>query len=630
VSRARLAAILGMIVSALPLCAAAGTAAPAAAAGEARWRLEQPPPRDPSGAPYEGPPIGLGKVGDIEFWAPNRGLLITAGNGPSVPPGLWSFDGQEWHPLTGSGPSGEGVCGASDGRIAWAGADDFWTVSDERPGQAKVEGHEPPREDNTLCHFANGEVTTSYASLAFRPDSYQPMHAAGCISENDCWFAGDPLPAPEADVAAQPGAFHLHWNGTSVEAQPYQQGHTVEDMRLFGRYLFESVRIAAGDELGEPEPPSAPSLLHLITPVGVQPTFLLLTPGVPVYGPNEPPTALGALRLGADRDALWGAASPAQPSEPREAQVTIVRYSREGMWGQALGPATDPEGSNPFTKFPFPASPGEAEANESITSIAPDPGTNTAWLALSSPANERADRAGSASAMLARISSDGTVLERQTLPTPAEAAEGVRPKGAADKLACPAPHECWLVTTKGWLFHLSDGTPLPRDTDPAFSKLINFRPPDAGVPAVVPDAPPPDDSGLLGETPPPIPAVEAQPEARVTLPLITHLRTRVVKGRTLKLSFHLAVRARVRLLARRHGRLVASTAMRTFAAGNRQLLLKLDPRHWPTRLDLQTHALGPLPTTTHAPSSPNLSTSLSTSMRVLPALVGPFAQGTLP
>ena len=26
-------------------------------------------------------PVGLGKIGDIQFWAPNRGLLITAGNG---------------------------------------------------------------------------------------------------------------------------------------------------------------------------------------------------------------------------------------------------------------------------------------------------------------------------------------------------------------------------------------------------------------------------------------------------------------------------------------------------------------------------------------------------------------------
>ena len=46
---------------------------------------------------------------------------------------------------------------------------------------------------------------------------------------------------------------------------------------------------------------------------------------------------------------------------------------------------------------------------------------------------------------------------------------------------------------------------------------------------------------------------------------------------TLELRFHLAVKARVRLLAKRRKQLVASTPMRTLAAGNRKLLLRLNP-----------------------------------------------------
>ena len=38
--------------------------------------------------------------------------------------------------------------------------------------------------------------------------------------------------------------------------------------------------------------------------------------------------------------------------------------------------------------------------------------------------------------------------------------------------------------------------------------------------------------------------------------------------------------------------------MRTLAAGNRKLLLRLNRSEWPTKLSLQTHALAPLPTTT--------------------------------
>jgi hypothetical protein len=74
------------------------------------------------------------------------------------------------------------------------------------------------------------------------------------------------------------------------------------------------------------------------------------------------------------------------------------------------------------------------------------------------------------------------------------------------------------------------------------------------------------------------------------------VRTRLVRGTTLELSFHLAARARVRLVAKRHRRVVASTAMHTFAAGNRKLMVTLNIHSWPTKFDLQTRALEPLPT----------------------------------
>ena len=103
--------------------------ATAAHAEGATWRLEQPlPPRSATG--QQSPiPIGLGAVGDIEFWAPNRGVLITKGNPPTVPPGIWAYNGVEWHELA-------TVCGASEGKIAWAGPEEFWTVSDGRAGQS--------------------------------------------------------------------------------------------------------------------------------------------------------------------------------------------------------------------------------------------------------------------------------------------------------------------------------------------------------------------------------------------------------------------------------------------------------------------------------------------------------------
>jgi hypothetical protein len=229
------------------------------------------------------------------------------------------------------------------------------------------------------------------------------------------------------------------------------------------------------------------------------------------------------------------------------------------------------------------------------------PGSESAWLALDSPTDAEQPSA-LAPALLARISANGTIADEQSLPSPQEVAEGVGPRGAADKIACPAPHDCWMATTQGWLFHLApaDERQLPEDSDPAFASLIAYRPPDEGLPQAILDAPPPDDSGLPGEAsslPIPLPEPPTAPvQSKTTLPLLSHMHTRLLHGSTLELRFHLAVKARVRLLAKRHRQVVASTPMRTLAAGARRLLLRLSRRRWPTKLDLQTHALARLPT----------------------------------
>jgi hypothetical protein len=568
-SLARSSALLALLA-----CAALGQLGPSAAAqplqddGGASWRLEQPPPpAPPPGVQGSPTPVGLGRIGDIEFWAPNRGLLITAGNGSTIPAGLWAYDGRGWHELS-------IVCGASDGRIAWAGPDEFWTVSDGRPGQAPdAHNNPPPLEDNTLCHFAGGQVVGSYASLAFRANSYRAMHAAGCIAAGDCWFAGDPLPAPQV------GSFHLRWNGSSLTAQPYaQESYAVQDARAFQGQLYESVQVL---------PPilEEPHALHLVNRKGVVPTFEALF-GLPLYGSEEFPSALDFVHLSAGEEALWGAAGPVRetPSGSTPGQVTVVRYAQE-RWSQVLGPATEPSGAAVF--------PGDV-----VDAIAAEPGSGGAWLALDT--QEDAEQPSpTAPALVARVGADGSVSAEDIQRLPSQ--EGIGPKGAASKIACPAPHDCWLATTQGWLFHLTDGKELPQDTDPAFSHLITERPADEGIPQTPPDTPPIDDSGLLGEPPASIGSLPESPpssEEKVTVPLLSHIRTRLVHGSTLEFSFQLAVKAHIRLLAKRRHRLVASTPMRTFVRGRRKLLLRLDPRRWPTKLQLQTHALAPLPTVT--------------------------------
>jgi len=595
-SRFRLVLLLALSCCGLGAIAAASSPATAAAElsdeGGASWQLEQPaPPPSPPGVTGSTTPIGLGAVGDVEFWAPNRGLLITAGNSPTIAPGLWAYNGQRWHQLS-------TVCGASDGRIAWGSAKDFWTVSDGRPGQASGPlGEIPPLQDNTLCHFVNGEVVASYAHPAFEADSYQAMKAAACIGPTNCWFGGDSLPEP-----LPVGSFHLHWTGGSPIAEPYTEaGHAVEDMRPLEGRLVESVRFAAEDRHLVPDPESL--RVFPLHDINAGPTADFEGEGaVPLYEAGEFPSALGYLHLSTADGQLWGAAGSARvtPSGSQPGQLTVVRYSPESGWTQLLGP-----------EHPAPAGLLEGEEallpegvkGAAVTAVAAVPGSEAAWVGLDSQADAAGFESGQIPhAILARVAADGSVSDVQAFPSSSEEAEGVGPKGAAAKLSCPAPHDCWMTTTKGWLFHLApEGErTLAEDRDPAMAGLITFRPADQGLPQIAPDAPPTDDSGLLGEVPP-VPGLLVEmssppAESRVAVPLLTHVRTRLVHGTTLQVSFHLAVKARVRLLAKRGTKVVAQTGTRTFAAGDRKLLLRLDRRRWPNKLKLETHALAKLPT----------------------------------
>jgi hypothetical protein len=68
-------------------------------------------------------------------------------------------------------------------------------------------------------------------------------------------------------------------------------------------------------------------------------------------------------------------------------------------------------------------------------------------------------------------------------------------------------------------------------------------------------------------------------------------RARLVHRTTLVLSFTLTSRALVQLIARRHGRIVAETRRMILKAGRHTLMLRLDPRRWPTTLVLRATAV---------------------------------------
>jgi hypothetical protein len=590
------------------LILAALGSAPLAAAAEAEptWQFAPaaaPPP--PAGAPAISYPVPVGQVGQISFWAPNRGLLITGGGGTScaasasatVPCGLYAYNGVAWHQLS-------TVCGGANGRIAWAGPDEFWTISDQRPGQLVTTGAEYGHI--SLCHFLDGQVVASYALPLDQPDSYLPMDAAACLSPEDCWFGGELGQPPNH------GAFHLHWDGQHVTVDYGPADHAVSSMALAGPdELYESVQLAPGDDYGL-ESTEHPYVLHQIDPPGSSIDFHdILLPNatcaalefcapLPEYGiddetdPVAPETLTGFLLSsnyapsGSNQQApeLWALAGwdglePLNSSEGK-AHPIALRFS-EGLWSQIVG------GEGPNGTAPGPAEPFAVD--EAFQSLAAEPGAPAAWVAIHSSDGQ---------AHVDRLTAEGKLSAQDVLGS----AQGVGTRGDAGPIACPAPHECWLATNQGWLFHYTDGHSLPQDTDPDFAGVITYRPADEGVPQLPPNEPPPDDSlaNQLAPPPPTTPQTTVQAPTLARKPLVTDVHSHVVDRYTLELSFKLTVKAHVQLLARHGRRNVAQTTRKTLKAGRHTLSLRLDPHQWPNKLDLKATPLEALPTVQTSPS----------------------------
>jgi hypothetical protein len=619
--RARLPGLSILLAVLVLTCAAA---AAQATGGEGSWQfvpaLAPPPAPGVQAAPY---PVPLGTVGDIEFWAPNRGLLIEGGNpgGQPVPAGVYAYNGAEWHQLSNE-------CGGAGGRIAWAGPDEFWTIADQRGGQVG-NGVAGQLGNVSLCHFAAGQIVGSYALPLDQPDSYRPMDAAACVSPDDCWFAG------ALGVYPNVGSFHLHWNGQNVTVLydgSSHDDHTIVSMVGYRGTLYEGAQLTSTDEYGGDTPAQTP-VLHTINPnESFSDVFLAsqsecsgLCPSLPQYGSDNPETLSGFSLssdggLSADSPAqtqLWAQASTLPEfAGSATAEPIVLRCGSDSTYGASA--ATLDCGSDVWQQAP----PNLFPPGQQLASLGGEPGSDAAWVALR-PRDAQEDE----QVHLARLTASEQP-GKQTIQVASEVTLGLSGllsedgnRGNATVIACPAANDCWVATDQGWLYHYSNGVALPLDTDPNFAGVITYRPPDEGIPQLIADVPPPDDS-LANQQPPPPPVTSSTTPttAYTTKQLVTHMRSRLIDHATLELSFTLAAKAHVQLLADRHGRLVARTTRTTLKAGHRKLMLRLDPKRWPTKLDLRATPLHPLPrvpvsgsgsgSTTAAPpvSSNNVST----------------------
>jgi hypothetical protein len=561
------------LVAALLLLLLVG-APPSFAGAGPTWRLEQPaPPAPPAGVAPAPFPVPLGAVGDIQFWAPNRGLLVTAGTAV-VPQGLYAYDGTGWHQLS-------TVCGGTDGRIAFAGPDDVWTIADQRTGQTSSAAN-LHFDDRSLCHIVGGQVVSSYALPQGQANSYQAMHGAACASPTDCWFGGDLV-----TTAPPYGAFHLHWDGSALRSVPSldvpvntDPAHAIQDIAVDQGQYYESVHATLDDPVNPaaPDPAAGPTLLHAITSDLTSPFVPLdlgLTVGRTPTDTAVRPTDFAGLLLGGDGHQLWAAGGSTSRAL---ANVVVVHLDASGSF-QQLTVGAAPDGG---TALPF---------GSTVSGVAAEPGGDAAWVAFN-PSDNATD------ARVARIAADGSVTELDHVPAVGDPAG---PKGTAGPIACPAPGECWMATSKGWLYHLTDGTPHARDTDLAYAGLITTRPADQGVPFVPPLDLPIDDSGATVPFVPEVPVSDADPGTGTTAPpkkakaLVAGTKSKLVHKTTLELTFTLRAKAHVQLIAKRRGKVVAKTKRVTLKAGKRIVKLKLNRKKWPTALQLKATAFGAPP-----------------------------------
>jgi hypothetical protein len=411
------------------------------------------------------------------------------------------------------------------GDIAISGPDEFWTIAEYGETQEGSEGRGGGR---TLCHFANGEVVASYAEPAASAEAFPSMRAAACAGPADCWFAGAELRSPLPNL----DPFHLHWDGSGLTAVPSRTALEVEVPPMPGE--VEDLTFAAG---------------RLLESASTAPYLREVSPGDPRrFLSIEPETTTGPFVIS---------------TEPREEQAWAVSRSgavlRLGVFGLEAVPIEAP--------LRWPTRP--------TRSVGAEPGVAAAWLG-----------SGDSTAEVRRVAADGTVGPIVQLPQPSEE---LNPKGAAEQIVCPGAGQCWMVTEKGWLFHLGGPPAEGVDGDPLIHRLITVRPKDGSSRTLVSAGLPEDNSGEVEpghEEPIPRERFPHRPKKQA---LVVKVKQSLIHKTILQLAFTLRAEAHVRLLAKHHKQVVAKTPHLTLAKGRHRLRLRLDPKRWPTSLAFQVH-----------------------------------------
>lgn len=526
----------------------------------------------PRTSTFDPPPLGQPTA--LSCWSANACILLTLGNAP-FPNGVFAFAGDTTTEASGwkqyATVCGQGTSLSGYGRVAWAGPNEFWTLTSPSS----------PFDDSTfagrgLCRFAGGQVVGSYSTARRQVDTssdpYRPMNAAACRSSSECWFGGIAAARPDG---TSPGTFHLRWDGSNLKSVYAPAKRGAADIEAFDGGFAESL-YAGPDATRESDstvidvPTYSP--IQLIEAGANSPDGFSsgdLEPAVPGFLPEATEVlALDAGLPSAPGSTLWavggGAASGPQKDQDFDGGLADDSPADTGPFAAYR----EAGAGNSWRQINFPANPDNPnEINTRLVDVAAIPGTDEAIAAIA-PGN--APETGEAPSVIAKLDASARTV----------ALEQIGALGSVQRVECVSASRCWAATADGKLLRYADpATPVPANGDPAFATQVINRPNEVVEQALADTSV--DDSLLFA----PAPVTEAEePSPPKRQRAAVRKVTTKLKGTRLIFSFRTIRKVRVTISAKRRGRLVARTRSGLLRPGQHKMVLRLNVKRWPTKI----------------------------------------------
>lgn len=560
----------------------------------------------PPGPSYQGDyntnPSCYLQVTSMAFRAWNRGLAAAAPLPNASAPnafGVWLYNGARWFP----DPTfpGNAICKGT--KILWAGKLDYWLIGG-------------PNNWSSLCRFDGVSFTwqplavpsVTLGHVPVDPSTLGPSNgsikAGACLAWDDCWFFGsfgtvlhwDGQLLSDASLGVGPAPW-LGGDFDAAVARTDAAGNPFAFAASASGFVFGGAQVAV-----PPQPDGSPPP-QLFRSSGGPFTALPFTPPS-LAQPGDPfRTDLVAIDYDAHGDG-WVAGTPASRAPAVAQPAPLTRLAEDGSPAACLG--------YDASTFSFAAHGGGAADSYLWRSLAvfPDSGDALAGAGLQPAAHGTNvnDDGQSEPAIVLASCGRAPLVTRFRIPDPFDADQlhaqlvPADRQGATTAVAANAANDAWAATTNGNVLSLPGPFQTTYNERPHLYRLTD------GQPSLAPNGDDYEPRPSVFTLDPPVYVVA--PPTYAAPPRTVKTVTKHAKARTKRLApaiygvrtqlrhtgggYALVVAFRVRraltigVEALQHKQVVGSSGLKHFGGRRGQLVLRLDPRRWPTGLRFVT------------------------------------------